>query len=177
MHNTDTNETEELVLYHHNGKWLGWAEIRPSSIHGRGVFAKRRHRAGDPVLPYFGSLVRHEARSIVDGTAMMKMQSGLRQYVVVGSSDSPSGAVYVNDKRGSRHAANVKISVGVNVNRPISEYEPAQFMLLCDHEEGEGPPQAVGKVIPMYVATKAIKPGEELLARYGWTEREWRAVL
>ena len=111
----------------------------------------------------------------------MVMQSGLEPYVVVGSPGSPSGAVYVNDKRGTGKDANVRISVQINVNKSIAEHEPAQFEAFHAAAERSGEllsrPQAVGKVIPVYVATKTITPGTELLTDYKWTAKEWRDAI
>ena len=55
-YNLETDTEEEVVRHYHDGEWLDWVELRPST-HGLGAFALREHRAGDPVLPYFGELV------------------------------------------------------------------------------------------------------------------------
>lgn len=169
---TDTNE--EVVRHYRDGEWLDWVQLKPST-HGLGSFALHEHRHGDPVLPYFGQLVL--LRDKPNSTSAMVAQSGLAAYAVVGSPDSPSGAVYVNDKRGTGRQANVKLSVRVNVHKSIAEHEPAQFEAIQAAALLSSRPQAVGKVIPLLVATKTIMPGSELLLNYRWTEAEWRGAI
>ena len=137
----------------------------------------------DPILPYFGILVRLDSNP--QETSSMVMQSGLKMFAVVGTPSSPSGAVFVNDKRGTGKDANVRIVIkivgGEKSKVDIAEYEPKQFVEFrrASKEQGKLIPmaRAMGKIIPMLVATKKINPGDELLVDYQWTEEDWKNAI
>ena len=93
-----------------DGQWTDVLRVGPST-HGRGLFAVQSYPAGVPVCAYFGKLV--PAHNHSERQSDMIMASGVKEYVVKGRpSTSTAGAVFVHDARGSRKAANVKITVG-----------------------------------------------------------------
>ena len=93
-------------------------------------------------------------------TSGMVMQSEWKQVRSRGSPGSPSGAVYVNDKRGTGKDANGAWRQ-INVNKPFCGASRRSSRLAAAERSGEllSRPQAVGKVVPVYVATKTICAG------------------
>lgn len=169
-----SNDHGETVQYYNDYTWIDWVRLAPAN-QGMGAFALHSHRPTDPVLPYFGKLV--PLRDNPEASSNKVMQSGLKPYAVVGSDNSPSGSVFINDVRGTGKQPNVRYSCRINVNKTINDFEPKQLdaFLKASAVSGEliSKPQAVGKVVPIYVATKHVSPGDELLADYHWTEEEW----
>ena len=157
-----------------NGRYVPVLQVKPST-YGRGLFALQSYAVGDYVAAYFGKLV--EKSQNPQRASDMIMQSGLKDYVIKGRpSTSISGAVFVNAVRGKdKKKQNVKIAI----RRTTLEREPEQRIDLegAQAYSRNFMPMARGNVIPVFVCTKRIKRGDEILTDYGWTKDEWARNL
>lgn len=154
------------------GEWVDVLRVGRSA-HGRGLFAMQPFQAGDPICAYFGKLV--PAHTHPERESDMVMRSGVSQYVIKGRPSSAiSGAIFVNDVRGTKKQPNSKITVGrYNLKRHTEQM--AEFRRQGRLQRKLLPSaMAVGTVIPYFKCTRPIKVNQEILASYGWTEAEWQ---
>lgn len=163
-----------IVQFNDNdGKWVDVLRVGQSK-HGRGLFAMQSYPAGAAVCAYFGQLVPTLTHPETESD--MVMQSGVKMYVIKGAPSSAiSGAVFVNDPRGSKKKPNVKIIVGsYNLKKHTLQMNEFKWQQKA---QGKLHPDvmAVGTVIPYFKSVKAIKPGDEILMSYNWSASDWDA--
>jgi hypothetical protein len=153
-------------------KWVEIFEIKPTA-HGKGLFSLVQFRSNSPVCPYPGRFY-HESEN-PQASSSMVMQSGIKKLYVVADKFAWSGGNFVNDARGTNQLKNVKISLTYTLlrNRP----DQLDMYKRESTQQGGGltglHPQAVGLTLPIYRSTKVIKPGDQLLTSYNWSNADW----
>ena len=159
-----------------NDRYVPVLQVKPST-YGRGLFALQSYDVGDYVAAYFGKLVRKDTHP--ENSSDMVIQSGLRDYVIKGRpATSISGAVFVNAVRGKdKKKQNVRISVKrVTLASKQGALQKLEFDQMRELHPGVQV-MARGNVIPVYVCTKKIRMGDEILTDYNWTNKEWQRNL
>ena len=159
-----------------NEKWVEIFEIKPTS-HGKGLFSLVEFRNNSPVCPYPGRLY-HESENPQEFSSMV-MQSGIKKLYVVADQHSWSGGSFVNDARGTNQSKNVKISL----TNTLLRNRPDQLDMYKRESIQQGGkltglhPQAVGLTLPIYRSTKVIKPGDQILTNYNWSNADWNSAI
>ena len=82
----------------------------------------------------------------------------------------------MNDVKGAKKTKNVKISVKTTLLRN----RPDQLKLFKQESIRKGGkltgihPEAIGLTVPIYRSTKNIKPGDQILTSYNWSNEDWK---
>ena len=82
----------------------------------------------------------------------------------------------MNDVKGSTKTKNVKIAIKTTLLRN----RPDQLKLFKEESIRKGGkltgihPEATGVTMPIYRSTKPIKPGDQILTSYNWSNQDWK---
>ena len=156
-----------------NDQWVGVLRVGPSQ-HGRGLFALQAYDIKDPVCAYFGVLV--PAHTHPERSSDMVITSGIKRYVIKGMPSSAiGGAVFANDVRGQKgKKTNVKITVA-RVSLKKHKQQMDEFKRQSN-TQGKPVPvvMAQGTVIPYFKCNRKIRPGDEILTSYNWSDKDWQ---
>ena len=68
-----------LVQRRVGGRWCRWTQVRPSPVHGRGLFADRAFRPGDEIGWYDGLELHPACVPDYESSMVMELQEPVRR--------------------------------------------------------------------------------------------------
>ena len=166
MYNSTNNTTRKET-------WTEIFDIKDTK-HGKGLFSLVHFKTDSPVCAYPGKLFHENERP--QERSDMVMQSGISKLLIVATKYSWSGGSFVNDVKGAKKTKNVKISVKTTQlrNRPDQQKLFKQETIRKGGKLTGIHPEAIGLTVPIYRSTKNIKPGDQILTSYNWSNEDWK---
>jgi hypothetical protein len=135
--------------------------IKNSQTHGKGLFAVKKINKGTVVAFYDGICVKFEDEYDNEDCVMVSVCSGSTNYI-----QNLAGGVIL---AGFPNPSKNRFGIATYANTGFVNTKPDQFDLIVKHNNLEKETyQRNGKIGMKYIASRSIKPGEELCINYGY---------